>query len=52
MDKIFLAQEVIRLERLLQIDRSPQRKGDAHEKILGALQRLSLRVAEQILEFL
>lgn len=52
MDEIFLAQEVIRLERLLQTDRSPQRKRDAHEKILGALQRLSLRVAKQILKLL
>ena len=52
MDEIFLAQEVIGLERLLQTDRSPQRKRDAHEKILGALQRLSLRIAKKILEFL
>lgn len=52
MNEIFLAQKVIRLERLLQTDGSPQRKRDTHEKILGALQRLSLCVAEQILELL
>ena len=52
MNEIFLAQEVIGLKRLLQTDGSPQRKGDTHEKILGALQRLPLRVTKQILELL
>ena len=50
VNEIFLAQEVIGLKRLLQTDGSPQRKGDTHEKILGALQRLPLRVTKQILE--
>ena len=52
VDKVLVAQQVVGLKGFLQVHRAPQRQGHSHHQMLRALQRLALRVAEEVLKFL